>query len=121
MSELNIFKIREIIYHEFQWSVTWDGYGTIGKTDSNALDKLWRAVWDTNSPQVAFTGINHQVIIIQQMLLAEYQHSPPRFFLDHILPLTGVAFETREQAEQFVHIMEQHVIIQLLKRDYADE
>jgi hypothetical protein len=116
-----LFKIRDIDYHEFQWSVTWEGYGTVGKTDSKALDKMWTAAWDTGAWQVAFTGINHGVITIQRILIEEHQYSPARLFLDHILPLTGVAFETRAQAEQFVHTMEQHIIFSVLTRDYADE
>jgi len=117
----NLFKIRDVDYHEFRWSVTWEGHGTVGGTDSKTLDKMWAAAWDTNSRQVAFTGINHEVMTIQRILVEEHRYSPARLFLDHILPLTGVAFETRAQAEQFVHTMEQQIILSVLNRDYADE
>ena len=117
----DLFKIRDIDYREFQWSVSWEGHGTVGKPDSKALDKMWAAAWDTNSQQVAFTGINHEVMIIQRILVEKHRYSPARLFLDHILPLTGVAFESRAQAEQFVHTMEQQIILSALNRDYADE
>jgi hypothetical protein len=117
----DLFKIRDINYHEFQWSVTWEGYGTVGKTDSKALDKMWDAAWDTGAWTVAFTGGTKDQIAIYKRSTLDNHHLSPRFYLDHVIPLTGVAFETRAQAEEFVHTMEQQIILSVLKRDYVDE
>lgn len=121
----NIFQIVENLHpwEDFNWTVTWDGHGSIHSHSRNALTKIWESAYkDTGAWTVGFCFANRKSARIDSIIYET------RGGFEHLVdsvkdngPLFGVMFKFKDEAEVFAEAMEKHVIWHLLKANYDQE
>lgn len=109
-------------WQELNYSVSWDGRGMVSKQQQ--LMKIWKAAFDACRRGYC-VGFSFGTQAIRIDTSVAYGDDQCVDYLFHLVSryggITGVAFVYREEAEEFVDVMEKHITWNLLKRDFAAE
>ena len=121
MSDLFTIKQMFAPWEGLNYSVSWDGRGVVSKQQQ--LRKIWDAAFEScRGYAVGFSFERQQSIRIDCSVVHSDTDNIEHLIhlVDYYGGITGVAFEHRRDAEQFVDAMEKHIAWNLLKREYHE-
>lgn len=122
MSDILHIKAMSAPWQGLNYSVSWDGRGVVAKPNGvksiwdcafNSCKKGWRVGFSFGDQAVAF-----------DIATAYSDASAGADYLIHLVNryggITGVAFEHREEAEEFVDELDKIIMWKLLKKEYSE-
>ena len=118
---MSIFVIKPMAapWQGLNYSVTWDGHGVVQRT--NGLNSIWECAFKAckKGYRVGFAFLKEAVVVDASLA---YSFGNSNEFIGFLVGthggLTSVAFEYRQEAEQFVEELEKVIAWKLLNREY---
>lgn len=107
-------------HHGCSWSVSWPEYGRVNRTHNQA--KLIEAAFKSSN-RFGISLDNGNVHWLNSIVYYQSRLSIEEL-VNHMSlssAIVGFAFESRDNAEQFVDLAEKQIIMNLLKRDYSND
>ena len=117
----DIFVITDMPPHNgCSWSVSWPEYGRVSRLHNQA--KLIEAAFNS-SYRFGIALDNGNVLWLDSVVYYSSRLSVEEL-IDHMSlgsAIVGFAFESRDNAEQFVDLAEKQIIMSLLSKQYSDD